>query len=259
MVKCYLTGSKGFIGTYLRRYLEERGDEIVGTQDEPAGGAWKMPVGTEVVYHLGALVRPQESNLPAWRWRYFDANVRETYNLFSSVRMSVPDAKVVLFGSGGQDHLDSWYGYTKAIGELIGDGFAKFDTMNVYRLRLFGVTGVGKTGDVINDFAEQAARDGRIKHGVLEYFRDISDVRDMVPAIVKVVTEREPGMYRMGRGEATSVKHIAKWFGVPLEFDGTRARNEDVTHVATEKNIPSSRPIEETLKWVYDAHKLVYF
>ena len=254
MTNCYLTGSRGFIGSYLRRYLEERGDTIVGTADY-TDSPYKIPPQTEIVYHLGALVRPQESNLQSYRHPYFTKNVEAVVRICAVVTDIAPRAKVVLFGSGGQDHLDSWYGYTKAMGELVGDAYAKLDGLQVYRLRLFGVTGVGKTGDVINDFAEQVVRDGQIKHGKLDYLRDISDVRDMVPSIVEVVEKEKPGTYWMGRGQGTFVRNIAEWFKVPLIHDSTRDREEDYAHISPEKRLLSSRPIEDTLEWVLNGHR----
>jgi len=249
MTKDYLTGSKGFIGSYLRPYLEERGDEITSTADAQ-WERYKIPTGTDVVYHLGALVRPQESMQQ--RTLYFDANVRATLDLLEAVKLNAPSAKVVLFGSATQDHLDSWYGYTKAMAELAGDAYAKFDGLSVYKLRLFGVTGIGKSGDVVNDFAEQAARDGRIRHGDLSVARDISDVRDVVPAIERLVRTSPPGVYHIGRGEAIPIRYIAEWFGVPLEPEESRVRKEDSVHVSPARSV-DARPIRATLWWVYDA------
>ena len=254
MSRCFLTGSKGFIGTYLRQHLEANGDTILGTSDEPLDGLYEtppIPYQTDVVYHLGALVRPQESM--TWRRGYLDANVTGTVKVLEAVRLQAPNAKVVLFGSGTQDHLDSWYGYTKQMCELAGEAYAKFDSIPVYKLRLFGVTGAGKTGDVINDFAEQAVRDGRIQHGRLDYARDISDVRDVVPAIVDLVTRHPAGSYYIGRGEATSIEYIAKWFGVPLSQDQRRVRNEAPTHVSPAHSV-KGRPIDETLVWVRESY-----
>jgi nucleoside-diphosphate-sugar epimerase len=250
MTRVYLTGSKGFIGSYLRPYLEWTGDEIVGTCDDETK-YYRPPSDTEFVYHMGALVRPGESNHR--RGEYLLSNVTSTQNLFEHVLHSCPSAKVILFGSGTQDTLDSWYAYTKAMAELVGDAYAKFDGLKVYRLRLWGVTGVGKTGDVVNDFAEQAFRNGRIKHGDLTGGRDISDVRDVVPVIVDSVRNGPPGVYTIGRGETTQISQIASFFNVPLEPDPARFRQEAAFHCCPSNSV-RGRPIEETLKWVRDSY-----
>jgi len=250
-MKCYLTGSKGFIGWYLTDHLKAQGDEIVGTQDNE-GVVYDVPSNTEIVYHLGALVRPQESM--RWRRDYLNANVVATLDLLQSVKANAPDAKVVLFGSGTQFHHDSWYAFTKTMAELCGEAYAKFDGLAVYRLRFFGITGIGKRGDVVNDFAEQAARLGTIHHGDLSVARDISDVRDVIPAFDHTVRTLPPGTYYIGRGEATPVRHIAEWFGVPLQEDPSRVRVEAPVHVSPSKTV-HGRPIEETLQWVYESWK----
>jgi len=246
--RCYLTGSKGFIGTYLRKYIEETGSSVVGTVDD-WGAEYEIPGDTDVVYHLGALTRPPFSMQD--RADYFYANVGGTVDLLDSVKKDCPGAKVVLFGSATQDHLDSWYAYTKAMADSVGEAYAKFYGMSVYRLRLLGVVGVGHVGDVVNEFAEQAVRNGRIRHGNLNVSRDISDVRDVVPAIVERVSSAKPGIHYIGRGSATPVDYLARWFRVPLERDATRVRVEDTTHVSPEASV-RARPIEETLQWVLD-------
>jgi nucleoside-diphosphate-sugar epimerase len=138
--------------------------------------------------------------------------------------------------------------------ELCGEAYAKFDKLNVYRLRFFGITGVGKTGDVVNDFAEQAAKHANIHHGDLSVARDISDVRDVIPAFDKTVRTLPAGTYYIGRGEATPIKYIAEWFNVPLYKDPARVRDEAPVHCSPSKTV-HGRPIEETLQWVYDSWK----
>lgn len=250
-MKVFLTGSEGFIGTHLKSHLVSQGDTITGTSDVPYGTI-EIPAGTEVVCHLGAYVRPQESMRR--REAYLINNVVGTQQLLEAVITTVPGAKVVLFGSGAQDHLDSWYGWTKKWAEEVGDAYARFDHLKIYRLRLFGVTGVGKTGDVVNDFAEQAARHGHILHGDIEVARDISDVRDVVVAIRRAVDEGHPGIHYIGRGSATPIEFIAKWFGVPLATEASRLRKEEPVYVSPVASV-KDRPIEETLEWVYEDWK----
>lgn len=245
-MKAYVTGNKGFIAGYLMPYLLAHGDTIVGYNDirEPV----QIPEGTDVVYHLGALTRPKESQVQ--RLEYFEANVAGTLEILDETVRCAPKAKVVLFSSATQDHLDSWYGYTKRMAELACEAYTKFDGLSVYRMRLFGTTGVGHHGDAINDFAAQAATLGRIRHGNLDYFRDISDVRDVVPTIVHAVNEKGPGVHYIGRGEATHIKAVAEWFEVPLEFDDSKVRVEDKIHVSPVASV-KGRPLEETLDWVH--------
>jgi len=180
--------------------------------------------------------------------------VVDTCEMLESVKRSAPRARVVLFGSATQDHHDSWYAYTKTMAELCGEAYAKFDRLQVQKMRLFGVTGVGKSGDVVNHFAEQAAKTGRIRHGRLDTSRDIVDVRDAVPAIVETATRAPPGVHYIGRGKAIPISYIARWFEVPLELDESRVRVEDSIHCSPTASV-SGRPIEDTLRWVYDSWK----
>ena len=196
-MKCFITGYRGFIAQYLKEHLVSNDDEIIGHTSslEDNESLW-IPHNTDIVWHLGAHSRPEESM--RLRNRYLKANTEGTLDILQEVKRNSPEAKVVIFGSATQDYLDSWYGYTKKMAELCANAFAKFDGLKIYQLKLFGIVGVGHKGDVINDFAQQAATNKCIKHGRLDYVRDISDVRDAVPAIYSIVTKLPPDTYYIG-------------------------------------------------------------
>ena len=245
----FITGYNGFIAQYLRQHLK---DQTINGYTTNVQDFVDIPKDTDIVWHLGAKTRPQESM--EHRHRYIVSNALGTVKVLKSVQRNCPKAKVVYFGSATQDYLDSWYGYTKHMGALACDAYEQFDKLKIYKLKLFGVTGIGHRNDVINDFAEQAAKFKHIKHGELDYMRDISDVRDVVPYIYNIITTKSSDTYYVGRGEATSIRAIANWFKVPLELEDSRVRHETKVHVSSVKNV-GFRPIEETLEWIYESWK----
>ncbi len=101
--------------------------------------------------------------------------------------------------------------------------------LRILRARLFGTSGPGKTGDVINDFAQQIAaiertgQSGKLKVGNLEPLRDVSDVRDVLKAMWRIFEAGDPlTPINVGAGRSYSIRTIAeqlqKLARVPIEI-----------------------------------------
>lgn len=181
----------------------------------------------DCIYHLAG----QAYVIPSYRDPVltFEVNVLGTIYLLEAVFRFCPRASVAVACSGAEygwpkmlpiheDHpleAVSPYGVSKAAQDLLAHQYHASHGLRTYRLRLFGTTGPGKVGDAPNDFASQIARaeanggHGVIRVGDLSTFRDISDVRDVVPAMQIAVSRGTTGeAYNIGRGTPIRIQDV---------------------------------------------------
>ena len=248
MSRIIVTGATGFLGARVARYLLTQGHEVLGWYlTEPRRGNVEFPgeialervdvtnahqvtnsvekFRPEAVYHFAG----QAYVVPSWRdpAATFDVNLLGTLHLLEALRRHVPRCAVGFAGSG-TEYGDaeqvptpedapllptSPYATSKVAADLLCYQYFRSHGLPTFRYRIFGTTGVGKLGDVCNDFASQIARaevgDGVIRVGDLTKRRDIMDVRDAVVAMERIVTRGEPGgVYNIGSGVAPPISDI---------------------------------------------------
>jgi GDP-4-dehydro-6-deoxy-D-mannose reductase len=305
-MRVLITGGSGFIGRHLSQMAVELGHEVVATYLAPAelSGNPPLPTGVrwepvelkdragvdrlvesaqaDAVFHLGAQAYPSK----AWASPAdtFETNVLGTVYLYEALRRHPPHAGVFLASSaaayGAVDTLPmredallrpvNPYGVSKACQDMLSMQYALNFDLRIVRGRLFITTGPGKTGDVLNDFAQRVAQlerrgqPGKLRVGNLEVRRDISDVRDVVRAIWLVFERGEPRQpINIGAGQSFPVRSIAdslvRLSRVPLtlEPDPTLFRPTDEPEIRSDisrlrglgysPSIPLERTIEDAL------------
>lgn len=249
MKRALVTGGTGFLGRYLSAHLETEGWEVVATSFHEPPQAQRVPVhgsrahldvcDPEAVRSLIERVRPgvvfhfagQAYVQPSYTdpWTTMDVNFRGTLNLLEAIRRVDPAIVLAFAGSGTEygepDRVPtpeeapllptSPYATSKAAADLLCYQYHESAGIPVFRYRIFGTTGVGKVGDVCNDFASQIARlesappPRSMRVGDLTRRRDIMDVRDAVRAMLCVVEHGTPGeAYNLGCGEAYPIQSI---------------------------------------------------
>ena len=250
MARVLITGGTGFLGRYMARHLAREGHEVRSTffhdparvvpparpdadrvhldmRNGPDVRAAFEAFLPDVVYHFAG----QAYVIPSWEdpTATFDVNLTGTLHLLEAVRHVRPRCAVAFAGSGteyGEPEQiptpeeapllpTSPYASSKAAADLLCYQYFRSFEIPVFRYRIFGTTGVGKRGDVCNDFASQIARlesghgPAELKVGDLDKQRDIQDVRDAVGAMATVVARGTPGeAYNIGCGEARSIRGI---------------------------------------------------
>ncbi len=306
MARALITGGSGFLGSYMAERLVRDGVEVVATYfREPAHGRANGRPGVELV-HLdvnsrGDVARVIEATRPDVVYHFagqayvqpswvdppptFATNFTGTIYLLEELRRQRPRTPLAFAGSGteyGEPDLvptpedaalrpTSPYATSKAAADLACYQYHQSFEMPVFRYRIFGTTGVGKLGDVCNDFASQvAAREHdpspHLKVGNLDKQRDIADVRDAVDAMVRVVERGTPGeAYNIGGGEARNVRTILDTLiaqsgaRFTIETEAARLRRVDEpVHLADISRLRSlgwrpSIPFERTLKDILDS------
>ena len=250
-MRILVTGASGFIGRYLSSYARAKGHEVVGTYLSEAELSSRIPtdpkvewtrldlrdgaavtslvkkVAPDAVFHLGAQAYAKQ----AWAdpLDTFETNVLGTIRLYEALRQHPAVRGVLLTASAAaygiperlpiSEDAPLWatnpYGVSKACQELVSYQYAQNFGMRIVRARLFGTTGPGKTGDALNDFAQQVAhleRGGKpavLRVGNLEARRDVSDIRDAVPALWTVFEAgRSEQPVNIGAGRSYSVRAI---------------------------------------------------
>jgi len=203
-MRVLVTGATGFLGSYMARHLQERGDEVVGIRFED-GRPHALPLAPGVTYEtldirdpeaVTALVKhvaPEELYhfagqafvMKSWedpRLTY-ETNLTGTLNVLEAVRAAVGRTAVGFAGSGTEYGAptkvptpetaeyapQSPYAASKVAADLLCRLYFERYGLRVFRYRIYGTTGPGKLGDSSNDFASQIAEIERThKPGVLQ-------------------------------------------------------------------------------------------
>jgi GDP-4-dehydro-6-deoxy-D-mannose reductase len=270
-VRLLITGASGFIGRNLGAWAVTQGHEVVGTyltseelaaRDLPRNGVtWELldvedaprveqlveTVRPDGVFHLAG----QPSAQRAWADPVgtFRTNVLGTIHLYEALRRHPPPEGTLVSASGsayGQPadlpipegiplNPTNPYGVSKAAQDMLSMQYALNFGLRIVRARLFGTTGPGKTGDALNDFAQQVAaiertgRPGSMRVGNLETRRDISDVRDVIGAMWRIFRAGDPMRpVNVGSGQSYSIRYVAEELRrlarVPVEIVAEPAR-----------------------------------
>ncbi|MGD0719005.1 MAG: GDP-mannose 4,6-dehydratase [Thermoplasmata archaeon] len=275
MARILVTGGTGFLGSHMSHYLAGEGHDVVATYLDPPEASVRTRLGTASTVHLdvrdiAAVRRVLEETRPDVVYHFagqayvvpstkdpigtFQVNLLGTLHFLETLARTRPRTAFAFAGSGTEygapDRVPtpedaelrptSPYASSKTAADLLCYQYFASDQLPVFRYRIFGTTGVGKTGDVCNDFASQIARiergeiSGPMRVGTLDVRRDIADVRDAVRAMVRVVERGTPGTaYNIGSGEATPVRAILQTLRslahgpVDVEVDPTRFRQVD--------------------------------
>jgi GDP-4-dehydro-6-deoxy-D-mannose reductase len=206
----------------------------------------------DAIYHFAG----QAFVIPSWEdpTGTMTTNLMGTLNVLEAVRRIVPRARLGFAGSGteyGDPDLvptpetaplkpTSPYAASKVAADMLCYQYYRSFDIPVFRYRIFGTSGPGKRGDSVNDFASQIAAaertggPGTIRVGNLEKSRDVTDVRDAVRAMVRVVESGEPGgAYNIGSGSPRRVcdtlDQLISLARVPIarEVDPARLRKVD--------------------------------
>ena len=256
-----MTGSRGFVGPWLLKHLQEQGDETVELPEETdvtdfSGlDAAVREARPDAIYHLAAQANVASSwEDPAGT---FAVNAAGTLNLCTSASALVPLPRVLLVSSAevyGRVDLQRMpvredepfapatpYAASKAAAEMVGLQAWLGRGLPLVRARAFNHTGPGQgPGFVVPDLAAQVARAARgeldkITTGNLAVSRDIIDVRDVVRAYRLLLLGGVAGeAYNVCRGEAVAISDLlgrlmrAAGVDVPVREDPSRFRPADV-------------------------------
>jgi GDP-4-dehydro-6-deoxy-D-mannose reductase len=247
MARVLVTGSRGFVGTWLTQDLQAAGHEVValasgvdvrdraGLADEVAGAG-----SIDAIAHLAAVAYGPDA--AADTATAYATAVQGTLNLLEIARAAVDPPAVLVTGSGevygapepGQLPLTeetplnprSPYGLSKVAQEAVALEYANRYGMRVVVTRSFNHTGPGQRSPfVVPALARRimAFANGENEHvrvGNIDVRRDFCDVRDVVRAyrlLIESAVERGFGrggaVVNVCSGSAVSIRWIAETLG----------------------------------------------
>jgi len=192
-MRVLITGATGFLGSYMAGFLQDRGDDVVGTRlesrrphalplvpgvtyealdirDPEAVTTLVRKLAPEEIYHYAG----QAYVMKSWedpRLTY-ETNVLGTLNLLEAARSARVSAAIGFAGSvteygapkvvptpeSAEFAPQSPYGASKVSADLLCRLYFERYGLRTFRYRVFGTTGPGKVGDSSNDFASQVAQ-----------------------------------------------------------------------------------------------------
>lgn len=247
-MKSLITGIDGFIGTWLTKELQRRGDEVSGMSRSSsqqtggvqifvadltdANGVSKIiqQVQPDRIFHLAA-----QSNIPQ---SFIDpagtmaVNVGGTLHLLEAIKAQSPNSIFISVGSsaeyGRTAHQPSAltedmplapsspYGISKAAQGYYSHLYWQAFQIKSIHVRPFAIIGPGKTKDALYDFCQgilriEAGTATQLLTGNLDTIRDFVDVRDMVNTLIALSEQGQPGeTYNICSGRGTSLQQILK-------------------------------------------------
>ncbi len=232
-----MTGSRGFVGSWLVPHLRRVGDEVVESDGEldvadgPGMLAAVEAAAPEVVYHLAGFSHVGASWGAAQE--AFRVNVLGTVAVVEAAVACEPAPTVLVvssaevYGRVGQADLPiseeapvcpaSPYAASKACAELVGLQAQVAHGLRVLTVRPFNHVGPGQSPSfVVSALAKrivEAQREGEpaIAVGNLSPRRDFTDVRDVVRAYRMLALAGEPGLtYNVCSGVDVSIEEVVR-------------------------------------------------
>jgi len=269
MARVLITGIEGFVGRHLAARLLDSGHRVFGIHIAPCAGLEDVDLSChdirdfdflrshltdtrpDRIVHLAAVSSVAESETHVLET--FDVNAVGTLRLLEAVRLSVPEARLLLVSSAdvyGRDPSDgpfteqslarpvSPYALSKLAAEEAGRFAHRAFGLDVVVLRPFSHTGPGQSPrfvfpTVARRIAElERSGGGTIELGNLEVRRDYTDVRDVCRAYELALERCAPGeTYNVTSGKPVlirdGVESLCRLARVPIEYRTVAERRRE--------------------------------
>ena len=297
-MKIWINGAEGFIGGHLVNYFNKTTSNVIGTSGRKNSSLQMCDIlnitdiervlkisEPDVIFHLAA----QSYVNVSWKDpdRTFITNVVGTKNVFESVRKCKINPLILVAGSSAEygDVTKSEmpiketqilnpvtpYGISKVGEEMMASLYFKVYGIKTIKLRFFNITGPGKLNDATSDFARGVVDVERKKKQYLEVgnlnkIRDITDVRDLIEALVILIENGKCGdVYNICSSRGRKIQEIVEIYSklakqkvnIKQRKDPTRVYDEDVyigdnTKICSlgwKPKISFEQTLEETLNY----------
>ena len=250
-MRALVTGSGGFVGSHLCRYLQSLGDTVIECPGPDGPNALDITDGPSVCRRIAdsspdAIIHLAGVSSVAWSHsnpeKTFLINCVGTVNVLEAVRQGAPRCKVLIVGSGEmygpvsvgkraheQDSLRplSPYAASKCAAEEAARQFASAYDVHAICTRPFNHLGDGQSAQfVVPSFARQIIEIKRnlrvqLEVGDLTPVRDFTHVEDVVRAYRLLLDHAESGAtFNICSGQPLSIGELLDTF---LSISGVKA------------------------------------
>lgn len=231
-MKILVTGSSGFVGNHLVKYLKNRHHRVIPLDvdllNATAVESALSKINPDGVIHLAAIAAVGESlTSPA---KILRNNIFAQLNLLEGLKRKNSEARILIicsadeYGRSSNGPIDESfplqptnpYAVSKVAQDYLGLQYHLAYGLNVIRVRPFNHIGEGQAlGFVVPDFAKQivdvelSGKPGTISVGNLNPIRDFTDVLDMVGAYELALIKGQVGeVYNLGSGTGITIKDL---------------------------------------------------
>lgn len=263
MIRCLITGNKGFVGTHLTAELEKQGYDVFGLdlqngediRDYETVRRVIDRVRPDKIFHLAAVAYVPESFIDPKR--AIEVNTLGSLNILEAVRSLGLKTRIHLCGSS-EEYGDigdktatteltlpnplSPYSIGKLGMDYLGMLYGRVYGMNIVITRTFNHTGPGR-GEMYAEsaFAKQIVEielgvRSVLKHGDLTPIRNYTDVRDIVKAYALAI-DLPNGVYNIASNQNITMSGILRLL-----------KDRAACEIPTELNKHLIRPIEFSFK-----------
>ncbi len=282
MIKMLITGASGFVGRYLKRYLESKEISVFGfdmnglaesktfqgniTDRQSLFKALEQ-IKPDIIFHLAGILKSSEAE------SFYNVHVLGTVALFDTILESGLYPRVIVASSsavygagvGGTPISETFqtqpvthYAASKLAQEMVALRYFTAFNLPVICVRTFNLLGPGLSPDMApSAFAKQIAqaekigKPAKIFTGDLSAQRDYVDVRDAVRAYALLAEHGDAGqVYNVCSSKAISMAEILQILlgqsKVQIEavLDPTRIQKQDVPI-----QIGSAKKIQQFTEW----------
>lgn len=300
-MRCLITGATGFVGRHLAAALQSAGHSVIGLARN--GGACPFPLFTldlgdaaateravrearpDWVFHLAGYASAGQSfREPAAAWA---GNLSASLSLYEAVLGSGLRPRILhvssglVYGDAGDEPLTedaalrpaSPYAASKAAADLLAYQQTRSPGLDVVRVRPFNQVGPGQSAEyAAANFARQVAaaevglQPPVIVTGDLAGRRDLTDVRDMVRAYVRLLEVGRTGeVYNAGSGTTVVMRDVASRLAAmsrvsvtveeradPARAGDTAVSRADTSKLRTETGWGPTTRLDQTLSDMLD-------
>ncbi len=288
-MRVLVTGSTGFVGSHLIQTLQKKGFEVFGTGRQEANPGypyapaeltnrdhvkalieWSRP---DWIFHVAGQPNPGVSfRDPSGTW---STNLGATSHLFDTVWEARLNPRILYVSTGlvyGDAHPSglpfdendplkpaSPYASSKAAAEMLAYQVTRHPGLDVVRVRPFNQIGPNQSTDyALPNFARQitAIKRGELppilRTGTLSSIRDLTDVRDMSEAYIRLLEVGKTGeVYNAASGQTYVMRDIVHRL---IELSDVKVEISEVVDTTRKNDVSLStgsiRKLTETTGWL---------
>ncbi|MBM3283298.1 NAD(P)-dependent oxidoreductase [Candidatus Gottesmanbacteria bacterium] len=196
----YITGSSGFVGSYLLKALNKKvicipHNQIMNAKLEPFDSFYFLSAYGNMYFHIGD-------------GQIIQANISDLIHLLLEAMKYRFKSFIYISTSSVELEVQTMYSRTKRAAEEILLAFTEKYNLPICIIRPYSITGVGEQKEHLIPTLIKSCFTGELVNFVPDPCHDWIDVRDIVNEIIRLSEARTNGIFEIGSGILTSNKEV---------------------------------------------------